>query len=295
MTSPENKSSALFGQAGHSSVWAVDFPVQPADGETFCFDLPGEHLLAIYQLKGKFGLNDGHGFGGKFEASRVVFAKTGTRGGTLAMDSGFSGLLIGLSAATIRTALDSHRPGLDPGLRDLVFGSSHHGPFCKPIPSHSIEKWIPEMRNAPVAGAAAEFWYEAKVREFIARDCFHDRQPRDRFFCSRQKMLAMDKVSQVKSYLAEHIDTNLNLEVLASHVGCSRHYLSRTFSKFTGTTISQYLRHLRIEQAATLLAAGDLNVGEIADKVGYHSSSHFSKAFFHEKGCLPSKYNHLAA
>lgn len=295
MTSPANKSTALFGRAGHSSVWAIDFPAQPPDREDFFFDLPGKHLLAIFQMKGKFSLNNGHGFGEKFEPSRVVFAKTGNHGGTLAVGSGFSGLLIGFSDSTIQTALDPHRPGLDPDICDLVFCNSCPAPFCRPIPSYSIEKWIPDMRHAPVTGAAAEFWYEGKIREFIALACFHDQQPREKFYCSRQKMLAMNRVTQVKSYLAGHVGENLDLGLLAAQAGCSRHYLSRTFSEVTGTTISQYLRRLRIEQAAILLATGDLNVGEVAEEVGYQSMSHFSKAFSHEKGCLPSKYNHQAA
>jgi AraC-like DNA-binding protein len=77
------------------------------------------------------------------------------------------------------------------------------------------------------------------------------------------------------------------LEALGKQVGCSPFYLSRIFSQQMGTTISQYLRQLRMEKAAALLRAGKMNVTEVAMEVGYSSSSHFSVAFHETFGCCP--------
>ena len=82
----------------------------------------------------------------------------------------------------------------------------------------------------------------------------------------------------------------LDLKLLGRSVGCSPHYLCRTFSEATGQTISRYLRNERIELAAKLLTKGRMNVTEAALEVGYNSLSHFSKAFYEVKGCQPSRY-----
>ncbi len=54
--------------------------------------------------------------------------------------------------------------------------------------------------------------------------------------------------------------------------------------------MSLWLRRQRIERAAALIASGRCNVSEAAVEVGYRSLSHFSRAFFEEKGVSPSKW-----
>jgi AraC-like DNA-binding protein len=57
-----------------------------------------------------------------------------------------------------------------------------------------------------------------------------------------------------------------------------------------GLTIPQYLQRLRLERAAELLKAGQLNVTEVAMEVGYSSLSHFSLAFRQAFGSCPGLY-----
>ena len=63
-----------------------------------------------------------------------------------------------------------------------------------------------------------------------------------------------------------------------------------TVTVSAGTTISLYLRRLRIERAAELMASGRMNASEAALEVGYRSLSHFSQAFRAEKGLPPSEW-----
>ena len=82
----------------------------------------------------------------------------------------------------------------------------------------------------------------------------------------------------------------INLHAVARHVGCAPHYLSRLFKQHSGKTLSQKLREIRIDHAATLLRDGSCNVTEAAFEVGYSSLSHFTKAFVAEKGMRPSDW-----
>ena len=81
-----------------------------------------------------------------------------------------------------------------------------------------------------------------------------------------------------------------NLEELGRRVACSHFYLSRTFTRETGLTLSQWLRRARLERAAELLRTRKCNVTEAALEVGYSSLSHFSQAFREMFGCCPGLY-----
>jgi AraC-like DNA-binding protein len=152
------------------------------------------------------------------------------------------------------------------------------------------ERIFPDMRNPPVTGKAVDLWNEGRVRDVIALCFYHAPKSEEQFFCTRQKRLAQERVGKTKAFILANIEEALDLKAAARYVGCSPHYLSRTFSECEGRTILQYVRKVRIEKAADLLATGKYNVSEAAVEVGYQSLSHFSKAFQKEKGLLPSHY-----
>ena len=80
------------------------------------------------------------------------------------------------------------------------------------------------------------------------------------------------------------------LEELSRQVGVSQFYLSRIFSQEMRMTIPQFLRQIRMQKAASYLAAGSHNVTEAAFAVGYSSLGHFSKSFCEVMGCCPTLY-----
>jgi AraC-like DNA-binding protein len=98
------------------------------------------------------------------------------------------------------------------------------------------------------------------------------------------------RIDAATQWLRDHFRTDLDLLAASKHVGCAPHYLSRLFKQHTGKTLSQKLREIRIDRAATLLRNGGFNVTEAAFEVGYNSLSHFTKAFVAEKGLRPSDW-----
>lgn len=112
----------------------------------------------------------------------------------------------------------------------------------------------------------------------------------EEMFCTRTRRLALDRVAKVREALLADLEQPPELAELAKLCGCNPQYLSRTFSEAAGTTISLYLRRLRIERAAELLSSGRMNASEAALEVGYRSLSHFSQAFREEKGSPPSAW-----
>lgn len=85
-------------------------------------------------------------------------------------------------------------------------------------------------------------------------------------------------------------DPDFNVEALADEVGLSRVQLHRRVKEITGITVGEFLRNLRMKQAAELLAAGDVTVSQVTYAVGMSNPTHFTTAFKKYYGITPSEY-----
>ncbi len=282
--------SPLYGEPNRGAFWALD--VTP-DEEISppAISLATDQAIFICLRDGSAWFEDGHGASIGINGGQLAIGRTGPSKATLRRNGASDGIIIGFRHAIIRQSLEPHRAAIPAPLLTLIFAEEEIGPpITEPLSDHLRGRWIEEFRRPPADGPSATFWHEGKIRELIALACFTAVSETSEFFCSRQKRLAAGRVERARAYLDAHFDEPLDLTALAEHVGCSTHYLSRTFSEATGKTISQYLREIRIERAARLIASGRCNVSEAAVEVGYQSLSHFSKAFLKEKGCLPSRF-----
>ncbi len=92
----------------------------------------------------------------------------------------------------------------------------------------------------------------------------------------------------VNAHLA---DPALTIETMASETGLSRVHLHRKLKELTNQTPHDFLRNVRMKQAATLLAEKKHSISEVAALVGYTNLSTFSSAFKEIYGLSPSAYS----
>lgn len=85
-------------------------------------------------------------------------------------------------------------------------------------------------------------------------------------------------------------DPTLSVEKLASEVGLSRVHLHRKLKELTNQSPSDFLRNIRLRQAAHLLKEKRLSVSEVTYAIGFNSASTFSTAFKRLYGVTPSAY-----
>jgi AraC-like DNA-binding protein len=103
-------------------------------------------------------------------------------------------------------------------------------------------------------------------------------------------------VQRVIEYIEAHYADDISMEELERELHVSRHYLSRVFKEWTGTTVFQFLYHRRINQAKTLfLVENDLSVSEVSARVGFKHLPHFSRVFKQWEGCPPEQYRRRVA
>lgn len=97
-------------------------------------------------------------------------------------------------------------------------------------------------------------------------------------------------IKEIVSYIGNHISEEVNVTILADAFHINNSHLARKFKKETGYTVSEYVNQQKIEAAKLLLQGKEMSVGEVAERLGYNSSSYFSKVFKKLTGESPIDY-----
>jgi len=97
-------------------------------------------------------------------------------------------------------------------------------------------------------------------------------------------------VNAVCACLRDRLATPLSTEQLAKIFNTNEKRLSRAFRNILGTTVSEFVRRERLEQAERMLKETALSVTQIAEELGYSSSANFATAFKSHFGETPSKF-----
>jgi AraC-like DNA-binding protein len=97
----------------------------------------------------------------------------------------------------------------------------------------------------------------------------------------------MEKLFQ---FIDENLDKPLDLELLAGHIGLSRHYLCREFKRATSKTPMRYITQRRVEKAMFELRSTDKKIIDIALDAGFNDYSNFTRCFRQTAGSSPRQY-----
>lgn len=100
---------------------------------------------------------------------------------------------------------------------------------------------------------------------------------------------SMGVIQDVKQMLDKKYAKSWSLELIAGEVNLNKIYLGRIFRDYTGMTIMNYLKSVRLMKAKELLLRG-MNVNEVALKVGIDDPSYFGRIFKQETGISPVQY-----
>ncbi|GAB3221193.1 hypothetical protein GCM10027454_13350 [Algoriphagus aestuariicola] len=110
---------------------------------------------------------------------------------------------------------------------------------------------------------------------------------------SEVEVVSMDDqlIQRAVELVERHIqDEQLSVEFLSAELAMSRVQLYKKLQSLTGKSPIEFIRLIRMQRASQLLLKSQLNVSEVALRVGYINAKYFSKHFKGEFGCLPSEY-----
>jgi signal transduction histidine kinase/AraC-like DNA-binding protein len=98
-------------------------------------------------------------------------------------------------------------------------------------------------------------------------------------------------MERVMDFINDNIsNSDLSVEILASGVGMSRVHLHRRLKYLTGQSAGDFIKAIRLRQAASLLGEGKFTVSEVAYATGFSNLSHFSNSFKEFYGMSPTAY-----
>ena len=97
-------------------------------------------------------------------------------------------------------------------------------------------------------------------------------------------------VQRMQDYIETHLEDEITLADLSSVSLFSPWYSYRLFREYTGLTVSDYIRRLRLSRSALQLKNQACNVTETAFALGFGSVDGYQRAFKREFGCNPHEY-----
>lgn len=100
----------------------------------------------------------------------------------------------------------------------------------------------------------------------------------------------LDSVSEISKFVNNYPETQLCIAQLSRKSGLSPNKLQEGFKLMHGTTVTDYIRDVRIQKAEHLIKTTDLNISEVVYSIGFTSRSYFSKIFKKKYNCSPKQY-----
>jgi AraC family transcriptional regulator len=97
-------------------------------------------------------------------------------------------------------------------------------------------------------------------------------------------------LARARDFLHERACEPLRMADVARSAGRHEVHVAREFRRFYGLSVGAYLRKLRIESAALLLADSRTNICEVALECGFSSHSHLCREFRRHFGVTPAQY-----
>ncbi|MCD8207985.1 MAG: response regulator, partial [Bacteroidales bacterium] len=85
---------------------------------------------------------------------------------------------------------------------------------------------------------------------------------------------------------------DFSVEALSRELGMSRVQLYKKLLRITGKTPVEFIRVIRLKRAVQFLRESQLNVSEVAYRVGFNNPRYFTKYFKEEFGVLPSAFQY---
>ena len=144
--------------------------------------------------------------------------------------------------------------------------------------------------------------FNTEVLKSVIANLIENRERLKNKFSGQQ--LPEDKIEKIELKSADEIlmqkvmkiinenlsNPDLSVEMLASTVGMSRVHMHRKLKELTNQSARDFIRGIRLKQAATLLSNKKLAISEVAYATGFSNLSHFSNSFKEFYGVSPKEF-----
>lgn len=116
---------------------------------------------------------------------------------------------------------------------------------------------------------------------------------REKISETRKKYYKEEKIEiieEIEKFLRKNLEKNIDLDLIAEKFKISKSNFNNKFMRKFQYTPIKYLNNLRMIRAEELLTSTNMRIIDIAEEVGFHDSSNFTRTFRKFSGMSPSKY-----
>lgn len=159
--------------------------------------------------------------------------------------------------------------------------------FGKAAPvSAEMHSVLHRILHAPVADDLSEMYLNGKILELLALQL---QQYREEHHTAHMHSGIGHQLSEIYEYLSTHFLTAQSLEDIAANSRLSEHQIREGFKMKYNTSVYELVHEKRMLHARGLLLDSGLTVDEVAEVVGYATSSNFIQAFKKKFGITPKQ------
>jgi AraC-like DNA-binding protein len=111
-----------------------------------------------------------------------------------------------------------------------------------------------------------------------------------------KRAILIEKIKNIIIEMVHHTEEAIKVnfsDFLSEKLNHNYTYLANLFSEVQGTTIEHFIISHKVERIKELIIYGELNITEIAWKMGYSSVAHLSTQFKKVTGLSPTHFKQL--
>ncbi|MDN3492350.1 helix-turn-helix domain-containing protein [Winogradskyella bathintestinalis] len=132
---------------------------------------------------------------------------------------------------------------------------------------------------------------EAKIYEILSLHIQqHNRQTSGKKLPKSITKQELKTVKKICDLIQKEPAKQYSLDQLSIDYGLSQAKLQDGFKFLYKRTVTEFIRHIRLEQARELMKMTDLNISQIVYSIGFTSRSYFSKIFKEKYGISPNEF-----
>ena len=103
----------------------------------------------------------------------------------------------------------------------------------------------------------------------------------------------VNKINEARAIMKQEINHNISPEAIAATLNVSYSWFRKMFKKYVDVSPAQYQAYLKYMRSKELLDTTELNITEIAYKLGFENTGQFSTFFRKKEGIPPLQYRKL--
>lgn len=132
---------------------------------------------------------------------------------------------------------------------------------------------------------------EGMVYEILAMHISqHEKDSKELFPTSNLLKRELKIIRNLAKKIVANFSVDYSVEGLSKESGLSQAKLQEGFKLLYTRTVTEYIRHVRLEASRDFISTTDMNISQVVYTIGFSSRSYFSKIFKAKYGISPSEF-----